>query len=731
MLAGRYELVRFVGRGGMGEVWEGRDRLIERRVAVKLLPHATGDASGAALFFREARTAGALHHPGVVTVYDLGQDDADGALYLVMEFVDGRDLAAVLREQGPPAVATAADWAAQAALALGRAHTAGIVHRDLKPANLMLTAEGQVKILDFGIARFVESTNHSSKVMGTLAYMPPERFDEQPGDARSDLYALGCVLHELLTGKVPFQATGAVSMMNAHLRKAPTRPGEHRAGIPGELDDLVLELLAKEPGDRPAPAEEVHRRLRAVVDGLAPLAPSSASSLSPAQASSPSRPAAPPAAPPAVTTVVAAPVVDPDAVPLDAAVTIGPDPGPAAGGLAGGDTSRPARRRFLWLAVAGAATVAAGGVTAALTLTDGPDDPRKPQQATPGNQAASQPTGPGDEADSPSPAAQRSAPGKPWTYLTDGRVGSSPAVVNGVVYIGGGDHKVYALDAITGAKKWEYTTGLGVGASPVVANGVVYVGSSDANVYALDAVTGAEKWVHAAGAEVDASPALAGGVLFVACRTGNVYALDPATGTRKWTSATGHGEIDSRLLVRDGRVYTTSTDGNVYALDATTGTKKWTYTIGPKLFSSPALAGGVLYVGGGADKNVHALDAATGNRKWTYTAGDDVNASPVVVDGVVYIGSQDKNLYALDAATGTKKWTFASEGYVWNAVAVADGVVYVFSSDKNLYALDAATGVKKRTYATNGYSASDPVVAGGLVYIGSSDNHLYAFDIVG
>lgn len=150
VLGGRYELLAFVGRGGMGEVWEGRDRVIDRRVAVKLLPHDRRDTSGADMFLREAKTAGGLNHPGVVTVFDLGQDPADGTLYLVMEFLTGRDLDTVLRHDGAVPVATAVDWAAQTAAALSAAHTAGIVHRDLKPANLMLSPDGRMTILDSG-----------------------------------------------------------------------------------------------------------------------------------------------------------------------------------------------------------------------------------------------------------------------------------------------------------------------------------------------------------------------------------------------------------------------------------------------------------------------------------------------------------------------------------------------------------------------------------------------------
>ncbi|MFI6588133.1 serine/threonine-protein kinase [Embleya sp. NPDC050493] len=571
MLAGRYELVRFVGRGGMGEVWEGRDRLIERRVAVKLLPHANADASGAALFFREARTAGALHHPGVVAVYDLGQDEGDGSLFLVMEFVEGRDLAAVLDKEGPPAVRTAVEWAAQAAAALARAHTAGIVHRDLKPANLMLTVEDRVKILDFGIARFVESTNRSSKVMGTLAYMPPERFDEQPGDARSDLYSLGCVLHELLTGNVPFNATGPVSMMNAHLRRTPTRPGEHRHGVPAELDDLVLALLAKDPRDRPDTADEVHRRLRAAVD-LAPDAETRRM------------------------------VRGGDAI-ADAP-TIGLDRKPVASGTPrsgdGGGPSKaptPTRRRLLWLVGGGAVT--ALGIGGVLELIDSPDDRREPQRTA------------GDQVPSSPPAVTPTDTTVRWSYSTGAEVDSSPAVVDGVVYIGSHDKNVYALDAATGTKKWGYATGAEVFSSPVVAGGVVYVGSTDKNVYALDAATGTRKWVYTTGEKVASSPVVVGGVVYVG-----------------------------------------SADMNVYALDAATGAKKWAYTTGGMVWQSPAVVGGVVYVPSN-DKNVYALDAATGAKKWAYSIGASTSSNPVVAGGMVYIGSGDKNVYALDAVSGT------------------------------------------------------------------------------
>ena len=191
-----------------------------------------------------------------------------------------------------------------------------------------------------------------------------------------------------------------------------------------------------------------------------------------------------------------------------------------------------------------------------------------------------------------------------WIYATGDRVWSSPAVANGVVYVGSFDDNVYALDAKTGAKLWSYTTGNWVNSSPAVANGVVYVGSLDNNVYALDAKTGAKLWSYATGYLAYPSPAVANGVVYI-----------------------GSG------------------DHNVYALDAETGAKLWSYTTGNALESSPAVANGVVYVGS-ADDNVYALNAKTGAKLWSYTTGAGVFSSPAVANGVVYVGSSDHKVYA-------------------------------------------------------------------------------------
>ncbi len=269
-----------------------------------------------------------------------------------------------------------------------------------------------------------------------------------------------------------------------------------------------------------------------------------------------------------------------------------------------------------------------------------------------------------------------------WSYTTGGLVLSSPAVVDGVVYVGSYDDNVYALKASTGAKLWSFTTGAAVPSSPAVANGVVYIGSYDNNVYALEASTGAKLWAYTTGNAVYSSPAVANGVVYVGSYDNNVYALKASTGAKLWSYTTG-GAVFSSPAVANGMVYVGSYDGNVYALNASTGAKLWSYTTSSSVQSSPAVANGVVYVGSN-DNNVYALDASTGALLWHFTTGGGVVSSPAVANGVVYVGSYD--VYALNAFTGTKLWSYGTGAPTYSSPAVANGVVYIGSNDFNVYA---------------------------------------------
>jgi outer membrane protein assembly factor BamB len=287
-----------------------------------------------------------------------------------------------------------------------------------------------------------------------------------------------------------------------------------------------------------------------------------------------------------------------------------------------------------------------------------------------------------------------------WNYTItgyEGYVDSSPAVANGVVYVGSYDNNLYALNATTGAKLWNYTTGGSVQSSPAVANGVVYVGSYDNNLYALNATTGTMLWSFTTGGGVYSSPAVANGVVYVGSWdfNGDVYALNATTGAEVWDYMTGSNEGGSPA-VANGMVYV-GQGSNLYALNATTGAKVWNYgTQAPT--SSPAVANGVVYVGTQNSPQrlptFYALNATTGAQVWSYPTGapgPSVQSSPAVANGMVYVGGDDGNLYALNATTGTMLWSFTTQALVTSSPAVANGVVYVGSDDNNLYAIGNRT----------------------------------------
>ncbi|WP_329498035.1 serine/threonine-protein kinase [Kitasatospora herbaricolor] len=279
VLDSRYRMVRRIGRGGFGVVWEAFDAKVGRPVAVKVISEENAaDEREVRRFIAEARTVGNLPHPHIVTLYDLGEvrDGGFATHYLVMELVRGRSLAEVLKD-GVPERGLALRWAGQVCGALDAAHRAGVVHRDIKPENIMITVDDEAKVLDFGIARLetqAAGLTSTGSVIGSPHYLSPERWSGGAVDGRADLYALGCVLYQLCSGEKPFQADNAVTLMYQHLNETPAAP----PGAGPELSALILQLLAKDPADRPADAAEVRRRLVAVEAGpVPPAAPAGAS----------------------------------------------------------------------------------------------------------------------------------------------------------------------------------------------------------------------------------------------------------------------------------------------------------------------------------------------------------------------------------------------------------------------------------------------------------------------
>ncbi|TDD84835.1 Stk1 family PASTA domain-containing Ser/Thr kinase [Saccharopolyspora karakumensis] len=280
LLSDRYELGETLGYGGMSEVHKGRDTRLSRDVAVKILrADLARDPTFQLRFRREAQNAAALNHPAIVAVYDTGETDSEnGPLpYIVMEYVDGRTLRDIVKTEGPLSPRRAMEVMADGSAALDFSHRHGIVHRDVKPANIMITRSGAVKVMDFGIARALAdgqaAVTQTAAVIGTAQYLSPEQARGEAVDARSDVYASGCVLFELLTGEPPFTGDSPVAVAYQHVREEPRKPSDVVPATPASLDAVVLKALSKNPANRYQSAAEMRADLVRVLSGQRPKAP--------------------------------------------------------------------------------------------------------------------------------------------------------------------------------------------------------------------------------------------------------------------------------------------------------------------------------------------------------------------------------------------------------------------------------------------------------------------------
>ena len=311
--------------------------------------------------------------------------------------------------------------------------------------------------------------------------------------------------------------------------------------------------------------------------------------------------------------------------------------------------------------------------------------------------------------------------GVKWSFHTGGAIVSSPAIVDGVVYISSMDDHLYAIDQETGKEKWNFKSSMPIASSPAVAGGTVYFVSSAGSLAALDIATGKVKWVLPTEYERK-------------FEAKNLHGYPPAAQIMPdvWDIFT------SSPAVANGKVFFGSGDGNVYAADAQTGVLQWKFPTKDVVHASPAVVGNTVYIGSW-DSYLYAIDAETGQQKWAFKSGEDAvihnqvgfQSSPAVVDGVVYVGCRDAHVYAIDAATGREKWDYpTSKSWVIGTPAVRDGVVYVGTSDSSRFmALDAKTGRLRFNFDVKSYMFSSPALAGDLAYAGDHNGRLYAINI--
>jgi serine/threonine protein kinase len=253
---GRYQIVGTIGAGATSKVVRAFDPMIGRHVAIKLFSPQLATDEGRERFIKEARVVGQISHPSIVALHDMGIDEATSTPYLVMEYIDGQPLDRIL-EKGSIPYSRACAWVADVATALHVAHRKGIIHGDVKPANVIITEEGKVKLMDFGMARLASRDTKDTPLLGTPAYWCPEQIMGKPQDARSDIFSLGVVLYEMVTGKRPFDAESLQAICQKVMSATALPPSQINGSLPAGLNELIASCLEKDPGRRRSSAEDL------------------------------------------------------------------------------------------------------------------------------------------------------------------------------------------------------------------------------------------------------------------------------------------------------------------------------------------------------------------------------------------------------------------------------------------------------------------------------------------
>jgi len=266
---GRYEILEIIGVGANGRVARAFDPLIARIVAIKLFPAELARGEARNRFVQEARVVGQISHPAIIALHDMGIDEASQTPYLVMEFIQGQPLEKLL-EKGSIPFTRACAWAAEVATALGVAHRKGVIHGDVKPANILIPADERVKLTDFGMARLASRDSKDTPLLGSPAYWCPEQIVGKPQDSRSDIFSLGVVMYEMVTGHRPFDADSLQGICSRVLSSTPLPPSHANPSVPAAFNELIASCLAKDPAQRCASAETLAERLHPLARRSAP-----------------------------------------------------------------------------------------------------------------------------------------------------------------------------------------------------------------------------------------------------------------------------------------------------------------------------------------------------------------------------------------------------------------------------------------------------------------------------
>jgi len=599
VLQQRYQILGVLGMGGMSAVYQARDlrfpnvtKLCAVKEIINLAPDPQLRAVAVQSFEREANILATLSHPAIPKVYDYFSEHDRS--YLVIEFIDGQDLEAYLAEHtGLLSHEMVLDWAIQLCEVLSylHSHEPPIVFRDMKPSNVMLDNHGQIRLVDFGIAKLFQS-GQKGTMIGTEGYSPPEQY-RGITDPRGDVYALGATIHHLLSKQDP-RVEPPFSFHERPIKAA-------NPSVPDALVQVVTRALEYDAEKRWANIAEMHEALQAVRGpaerggtrtGTFHLATGEIEPMWVFACEDEVR-----STPALNEGVVYIGAYDHNVYALDARTGAFRWKYATEGGLASSPCVWQDRifvgseDRLLYCINAQSGRIV-------------------------------------------------------WTCPTQGCVRSSPRVEYNHVFFGSDDHQLYAVNVQSGRTAWKVDTEGPIRTRPAIGDESVYFGCEEGSIYAVD-IRGVVRWRFTTRRAVTSSPALYEGIIYVGSSDHTVYALDARSGWAVWRFRTGKAVISSPA-VEIGTVYVGSVDNSVYALDARMGRQVWKFTTDNQVTSSPAVLEGAVYFGS-VDGNVYSVDARTGALRWRFRTGGPVTSSPAVGDGTIYIGSTDHRVYALAA----------------------------------------------------------------------------------
>jgi outer membrane protein assembly factor BamB/predicted Ser/Thr protein kinase len=523
---GKYTLVKEIGKGGMGVVYLAHDAESGRQVALKILPsELTRNPQYVERFRREAKAVSQLDHPHIIKVYEIGEQQ--GLHFFAMEYLSGPTLGAALKRNGRLPVPKAVQITIDIADALDLAHSHGIIHRDVKPDNILSDESGIFKIMDFGIARIEEGTRLTvtGSIMGTPEYMSPEQASGVTADRRTDIYSLGVVLYELVTGRLPFKGENAMEILQMHLTRAPESPKLINPEIPGNLANVIQKMLEKQAANR-------FDSFRHVINALGQAIPQNMRS------------------------TLEAPTRE---------IAVGTARAPAREHERSGPR---VRERIIIETPATIKTALAASIIlnfalfGYLLLRPG-GFPAKKSAARPvfaiGGQMFAPPALSDDTLflgteDGTLYACDLQTGERKWTFKAGDKLTASPVVDRNRVYIGSWDHYIYALDSKDGGRViWKVDTGGCVFATPVLQDGTLYACTREGNVFAIDTETGNERWHDASGGTTKLSPTLKDGLLFVPFTDGGLTAYRVSDGKR--IANLPAGKVKTSAAVTDGKLF--------------------------------------------------------------------------------------------------------------------------------------------------------------------------------